>query len=571
MVEPCCETVNRIDIAATAFNPVCGRNQDGVINIALNNNYSPHIYQWSDGSTTQNRNNLGSGIYTLTFTDAIGCDTILEIPIEAPPFFQVDTLLQRPTCAGGTDGAVTLLVSGGIPDYDYTWSPVASTDSLLTNIANGIYDVTITDAAGCDTSLSLRVWELELILDSLSDFTIEPLCYGDSNGSITATMGNGAAPYQFNWNGTGNTTNNNLFNLSSGTYTLTVTDANLCQGEFVIDLEQPDSLDILLEPFDVSCFDGSDGSITAFVTGGVGNYIYNWTTGQTDTTAIDLPAGNYGVTVTDGNGCTIEDTTSVTQPPELTITGIDVQDVTCFGGSDGQMTVNVAGGTPPFTYSIDGTNFQTSNVIDSLTAGDYTVFIQDALGCTFQDFATVNQPWQFIVDAGDDVTIDLGFSTDLEAFVNTLDSVTYSWTPVESLSCNECRDPTASPVRTTTYTVTAETELGCIAKDSVTVNVDLKKPLFVPNAITPNFDGVNDFFYVFGNPAIRTVRVLKVFDRWGDHVFNNENFDVNDAQSGWDGTFRGKPVNPGVYVYYIEVEFVDDEVKILKGDVTVLR
>ena len=572
VVEACCETVNAVQMSSTIQNLICARNEDGTIDLTTSNIFTPHTYQWSNGATTQDISNLGTGTYTVTFTDAIGCDTVITASITSPPFFEVDTLLDRPTCAGGQDGGLTLLVNGGVPPYSYNWSPVVSTTNQITNIPNGFYDITVTDDVGCDTAMTFRVWELELLLDTLDDFLIPPLCYGDANGSITTTIGNGAPPYTFDW-GNGPINQNTLSDIPTGTYYLTVTDDNLCQGEFEIFLPQPDSLDIWLEGYNISCFSGSDGEITAHLTGGVGNYVYNWNViGEIDSVINGLTAGFYSVSVVDGNFCFIDDTITLTQPPFLEISGFDVTDASCFNYDDGEINVNVSGGTPPFTYNISNdTIFQTSNTFTGLSAGNYLVTIRDNLGCEFSEFVTVNEPWEFVIDAGDDRTIDLGFTTNLLAQANVLYDVPYTWTPSENLTCDNCPNPTAFPYTTTTFLLTSVNATGCPAIDSVTITVNPNKPLFVPNVFSPNDDGINDYFYVYGNPAIRNVRNMTIFDRWGNKVFSAQNIPVNDEQYGWDGTFRGNRLTPQVFVFYIEVEFLDGEVVVVKGDVTLLN
>lgn len=572
VVEACCETENVVQMSSNIQGLICARNQDGAVDVTVNNTFIPHTYQWSTGATTQDITNLGAGTYIVTFTDALGCDTVITAIITSPDYYTVDTLLDQPTCAGGQDGNLELLVSGAVAPYTYNWSPVASSTSQITNVPNGFYDVTVTDNVGCDTMMTFRVWELELILDSLDDFIIQPLCYGDANGSITATIGNGAAPYTFDW-GNGPILQNSLPDLPTGNYFLTVTDNNLCQGLFDIFLPQPDSLDIWLEGYNISCFDGNDGQITANVTGGVGNYSYNWNLiGGIDSVLNNLIAGFYSVSVTDGNLCFINDTITLTQPTPLVITGFDVIDATCFGYNDGQITVNVAGGTPLFSYNINlDTTFQTSSTFNDLVAGTYIVSIQDDLGCVFEEAVTVNEPWEYIIDAGEDVTIDLGLVTDLLAQANTLDSILFNWSPIGSLSCSTCPNPVAFPVISTTYTVTSVNPTGCPAKDSVTIFINPDKPLFVPNAFSPNDDGINDYFYVFGNQAIKMVKNMMIFDRWGGKVFQAQNIPANDDQSGWDGNVRGKAATPQVFVFYIEVEFLDGEIVIVKGDVTITK
>jgi gliding motility-associated-like protein len=337
-------------------------------------------------------------------------------------------------------------------------------------------------------------------------------------------------------------------------------------------VQEPDELIATITGIDVTCFDGDDGEAISNVTGGNGNYAFNWNNNSQDSINTGLTAGSYFLTVTDFRGC--NDTTSIVinQPPEIDITGIDVVDAFCYADSNGSVTPIVTGGTPPFEYSLDGINYQASSTIGNLMAGIYTVYVRDAFGCEYTQNATVSQPQRFYVEAGDDQTIELGYEAQIQAFANTFpDQVSYTWTPPMALSCTDCDDPVANPVQTTTYTVLATDARGCPATDSLTIFVEILRPFFVPNVFTPNYDGNNDAFYVYGGPAIHQVRTLRVFDRWGGHVFRADNIPANTPELGWDGLYRGQRVQPAVFVYYIEIEFVDGHIEIVKGDVTVMR
>lgn len=577
VVDPCCDTENQITTASTSTDATCPGAPQGTANVSGTTNFPPFTYQWSSPSLTgANLSNLYAGTYTVTMTDQIGCTDIQTININQPPPFSIIQNVIRPTCNGGTDGSITLSVSGASPSYQYDWGNGFINSNINNGLSNGNYTVTIRDSESCDTTITIPVFELTLELDTLADFVIAPSCYGLSDGSITISMANGLAPYLFDWNdGNGFVTNNTLFGLSTGTYTLNVQDANLCEGgPFDIFVNQPDSLIVMsANSLAVSCYQDEDGQAIAQVSGGTPNYNYTWSAGDgiNDSINTGLAAGNYLLTVTDFNGCTDTASVIVTQPDPVSIPNIAVQDAACYADSNGTMTVQVAGGTPPFEYSIDGQNFQTDNLFTNLTANFYTVFVRDVFGCEITSTATVSQPWIFTIDAGENQVIDLGYEADISTFVNTLDDVVYSWSPPNNLDCIDCVDVVASPIQTTTYTVTALNEGDCPAEDSVTIFVDIKRPYFVPNVFTPNYDGHNDNFYVYGGVAIQQVRVMKIFDRWGGHVFEANNIPANQADLGWDGTYRGKAVEPAVFVYYIEIEFIDGHIEVLEGDVTVLR
>lgn len=572
-VEACCETANPISASFTSVNATCPGDNTGSLAVSGVTTFAPFTYQWnSTGITGTSANNLYAGTYTVTMTDDIGCDTILNIPIFEPQPFNITSTVVRPTCGGGTDGSMTLSVSGATPNYTYNFGNGFTTQNFATNLSNGIYSVTVRDAIGCDTVVNIDVQELILELDTITDFVFPPSCFGNTDGSIVVTMGNGQAPFQYNWDNTGFTTNNSLANLGAGTHTLSVVDANGCVGgPFNIIIEEPETLIVNAVAIDVTCYNGDDGETFATTTGGNGNYSFNWNSGQNDSTITGLVSGIYQVTVTDLKGCTDTSSVFVNQPAIIEIPTINVTDAYCYGDSNGVLGVNVVGGTSPFEYSLDGINYQTSNQLTNLFAGQYTVYIRDAFGCEFTKDAAVSQPGIFYVEAGDDQMIELGYEADLQAFVNSLGNTTFSWTPADSLDCPNCQDISVSPAQTTTYNIFATDERGCTAEDSVTVSVEILRPYFIPNVFTPNVDGFNDYFYVFGGPAIRTVRTLNIFDRWGGFVFKAENIPANQGNFGWDGKYRGERVEPGVFVYYIEIEFTDGFVEIVSGDVTVLR
>lgn len=568
----CCSTVNAVTGNFTATDATCAGANQGSLTVNASTNYPPFTYQWANaGISGSSANNLYAGTYTVTITDKIGCDKVLVIPIDEPTPFVLTPNIVRPTCGGATDGSITMAVTGGTPSYQYNFGSGFSANNIFANLSNGTYPVTVRDIVGCDTTIDVEVVELALELDTLSDFVIEPKCFGYTDGSITITMANGQAPYLFTWNGGTPTSNNSLFNLGDGTYTVFVQDADNCVGgPFDILVAEPETLVVNAIGIDVTCYDGTDGEAIAQSTGGNGENTFLWNTNQTDSTLSGLVSDVYAVTVTDKNGCTDTSSVLVNQPGPIQIPDIHTIDAYCYGDSNGVLTVNVTGGTAPFEYSLNGVDYQFSNVLDSLPAGDYTVYVRDAFGCEYTKAARVSQPWIFYVQAGDDQTIELGYEADLEAFANSLNA-TFTWLPADSLECPTCQKITAAPAQTTTYTVTATDARGCTAEDSVTVFVEIKRPYFVPNVFTPNADGDNDYFYVQGGPAIGKVRLMRVFDRWGGFIFETKNVDADRPENGWDGKYRGERVEPSVFVYYIEIEFVDGFVEIVKGDVTVLR
>lgn len=556
----------------------CFNSNTGSVAISIPQGNGPFSYNWSTGANTQQINNLLPGTYSVTVSN-LGCDSVATYQLTSPPPILLNATTRLATCNGGQDGAIWLDVSGGVPfagpSYQYNWNNAGfSTADSLVNIPIGPYTVTVRDSAGCSRTDTIEVEELELVIDSFLSFIRPPSCFGYADGRIGLSIGNGLAPFSFDWGPSGNFVlwDSLRTNLTAGTYAITVRDANFCFGNLEIPLDQPDTLVIdPLDSVDISCFGANDGQAIPVVAGGTAPYTYLWSdlSGQTNPIATGLAPGLVTVTVTDRQACTATATTEIIEPPLLEVVAVFPQDALCFGDTSGQIAVVASGGTPGYTYSAGGQIFQADSILQGLSAGIYDVVVQDASGCeaTWANIS-IDQPFQIVVDAGLDRIIDLGDSTQLQALVNSAFIERYLWTPDYNLSCDTCKITWARPFGTTEYTVLVTDASGCTASDSVIVAVNLVRPLFLPNAFTPNLDGLNDSFHAYGGQAVRTVRLFDIYDRWGELVWRGKDLPL---ETGWDGTFNDKPMNPNVFIYYLEVEFLDGYIERYKGDVQLIR
>jgi gliding motility-associated-like protein len=372
-------------------------------------------------------------------------------------------------------------------------------------------------------------------------------------------------------------TNSIVQTSTPGIYTLVVSNLNNgCTSSDQVNVFNAPNLP-LVQTFStpVSCYGGEDGGVSASITGGVLPIQYQWNTPNADTTLqVDsLQAGIYTITVRDGNSCVIPMQIEVTQPDSIEYE-IRMDSISCYGESDGLIAIlNTVGGTAPYTYSFDNKEYSITRILDNVSPGAHTYSIRDAHSC--EQYGTVNmyEPNEIFVYAGEDVTIDLGDSTRLQAqvFVET-DTFGVRWYQNVQISCDSCLSPMASPLQSTLYEIYLTDGNGCKATDQVMVNVSTNRPVYIPNAFTPNGDGINDWITVYGNSKyVKKVKLFEIYDRWGERVYQGKDISPSDEESGWNGVFRGKAMNPQVFVYHAEVEFIDGKVEKYKGDLTLIR
>lgn len=580
LIEACCDGLNAIKTIPAQANNACFGLTNGVANpnaISV----LPLTYKWDVadqiGSTLKN---LGNGPYSVTITNTAKCVKVLDFKITSPPQVVIDTMIKKPTCNGGADGSITVNVTGGVPPYLYELTDNTGvinsnyqTSNVFNNLKQNFYFISVKDANSCTYVVFLRLKELELILDPNIKAIYQPKCKGGSDGAIDMVIGNGLAPFQYDF-GQGFQNEKILSNIKAGTYVVKVLDKNLCKGDFNLIVGEPTALSLKSDTTNITCFGANDGKAAVTVTGATPPYSYKWTDGQADSNIEKQKPGTYTVTVTDANNCTKSVSIFIKEPAKLTVDVIKQLDNVCFGDKKGEVQIFGKGGVAPYQYSLDGLFFQKDTAFKKLGAGQYSISIKDTSNCENTVDLTINEPDPLRVDAGGNKTIELGYTAQLKADVSPLGRpVTYLWSPVDStISCKDCAFPIVNPYNTTIYTVKITDQTNCMAVDRVVVEVYKKRPIYIPTVFSPiNQDGVNDRFMVFGGIAARKIQVFRVFDRWGEMVFEATNTPLNDTQYGWDGTFRGKSMQAAVFTYYVQVEFIDNEVVTYKGDVMLIE
>ena len=538
-----------------------------------------------------------AGVFAQDFTTPDGCDSVVVTTVSLLPSHQIpiETFTCDPAMAGifthpytnqfGCDSIVTETV---------TLNPSSMTDIALTTCdPNEVGTVTnvLSNQYGCDSTI-VTVTSL-LPANScgvVAELQGSNIPCEQNTGVITLNMSVGEAPFDYEvllngnvvMNGTVNSlsTPQDIPGLVEGNYTVVITSPNgfsTTAQATVVQLHPPDLSSLANSNyggFDVSCTGAQDGTAIANASGGQPPYSYAWSTGVTTQQINNLTAGVYTVTVTDANTCTNESTVALLEPDPMEL-GFIVNDLDCFGDNNGAIVVEATGGVPPYSYSINNGPVQASNSFLGLPSGAYTLVASDANDCEQADILVVNAAIPVDVELGNNINISLGDSTFLHAVVSIpFDSIlSVVWTPpMDSSECPSCLDQMVTPYVSTTYSIEVQALNGCTDRDNVTVLVDRRRDIYVPNVFSPNDDGANDIFTVYAKPGtVKEIRSLQVFDRWGDAVFVLEGFQPNSPVLGWDGSFRGKQMNPGVFVWVVEVEWNDGVVELYKGDVTIVR
>ncbi len=370
--------------ADSITNVSCFQGADGAINLTVNGLNAPFTYLWSNNEVTEDLSNLIGGNYACTIFDAAGDSLNLSFVVVEPSAISISGSVLSVTCYGGNDGVVNIGVSGGNGNYSYSWSNNEVTENI-SNLVAGTYSVIVTDQLGCSNISSFDVLQFDSI--NISPIVTDVNCFGASDGSIVITVSGGIPSYQYLWNDGSSSSFLNL--LSSGLYTVTVTDLNGCSKSNVITVVAPSEILLSSVITNVACFGDTTGSIDVTPTGGSGAYNFIWSNGLVTEDLSNLSAGNYLLTVTDTNGCTKDTSYQISGSSQIIINATVLQ-VNCAGGSDASIQLFVSGGNGSYIYLwSDGS---TNSSLQNISAGNYSVTVTDLYACTASQQFTITQP-----------------------------------------------------------------------------------------------------------------------------------------------------------------------------------
>ncbi|MEM6397169.1 MAG: gliding motility-associated C-terminal domain-containing protein [Bacteroidota bacterium] len=515
----------------------------------------------------------------------IGQDTASPIiVIEAADELDCENTFEQIDASGSSSGAA----------FIYAWSTsdgnvVSGSDTSMPTVDEaGTYTLLLTNTDnGCTSTNSIDVVQ-DVFPPTATVLPAEVLNCNITEIELNALGSSQGVDFEVEWTTTDGTFTGGTDGLqptvsAPGTYSLLVRNVlNSCTSTFELIVEQDITPPLVDAGEDVAQNCESTPTTLPATALGTGPFTYIWSTDQGQIiSGADGPSpivegvGTYTLQVIDEhNGCSAIDRLSLSQNL-LTDFELTLTEATCAVPAGRIDFSDVIGDSPPYIYSIDdGESFQTSPAFGNLEAGSYTAIVQDVNGCELSEAVVVNPPDELGLFLIDQVEIQLGDSIRLvpQFTVDTSEIDQLSWSPAVDLSCSNCPYPFVNTIESRTYRLDVLDLDGCSAEATILVLVDRTRPVYFPTAFSPNEDGDNDRFFPYARTdAVVEVKSFLIADRWGETVFSASNFRPNDPAFGWDGFHQGQLLNPAVFVYLAEIEFVDGTVEVFKGDVTLVR
>ena len=585
IVEPELLTVNldqKIDI-------LCFGDSTGEISVTVAGGISPYNYEWIDNFGNKYNRDIGNvfnkgdlsnipiGIYDLTVTDKNGCIATLKTELTQPDDLVINFDKIDLNCYEQNDGTIKITPTGGVAPYTYKWSDFGNGPER-TNLSAGIYTVNVTDKNLCEKTIDIEIIQAPL-------FNIVPVvtpvtCFGADDGTITLNIDGGEDPISVTWADDA-TAGDSRTNLKPGNYNVILNDGSGCVIERTFQILEPEELRLSSVLSDaIDCDNPLSGSIDLQVIGGNPPYSFLWSNGETTEDLTDIGANNYKVTVTDSKGCKIEESFVIKRQIDLDVK-LDISlRIVCESREVYQVNkLTISGGVFPYKVKwSDGIVLNVpgdkAEIMETKTEGAYQVEVTDFLGCTKTILFDVAVPKLGYPDF--DYT-----SFYLQEF-NALtfnDPITFSNLSTENFlsvewdfgdgTTSSLNNPTHTYTETGSYDVTIYVTYvgGCVYELTKTIYIGESYELELPNAFTPNGDGLNDTFrpVYYGFTEI----VLKVFDTWGTLIYFEKA--EKGKMNGWNGTINTRPAENGNYIYQVSGKTFNGELVYKNGPFTLLR
>ncbi|PIP54295.1 MAG: hypothetical protein COX07_06095 [Bacteroidetes bacterium CG23_combo_of_CG06-09_8_20_14_all_32_9] len=451
----------KITTSFAVTNVLCNGDSTGAIDFTVTGNGTPpYTYLWSNAEITEDIDSLAAGWYKVTVTDANLATKVDSAQVTEPNVISLIFAVTNTSCPASTNGTINLTPVGGTSPYTYMWNDAITTEDR-TALAAGWYIVTVTDVNSCSKVDSAQVLNPGAML--LTSVITTPTCVPGGDGAIDLTVFNGAGSYTYVWSNLAVT--QDISSLVSGTYSVTVTDANLCTVTGSYDVINPSAPQVMSSVTGLTCVPGNDGAIDVLVSGGTTPYAYVWNDGPTTPDRTGLSAGSYAVTVTDAASCSATTAAIVLSEPTPPSISFVNTNPTCVPGNDGAIDLIVYSGNPPYAYNWTGG--LTIEDISSLSEGTYTVTVTDSKVCTVIDSTTITPqvPTATITPNGT-TTFCQGQNVILQATIGG--GNTYQW---QESGTDIAGAVTSAYTATTSgnYTVIVNNLNGCADTSAVTV------------------------------------------------------------------------------------------------------
>ena len=544
-----------LEVSIEGTDLTCYNNNSGQAMASVTGGTMPYFYEWNNGVVNPGIGNLNADTYSITVTDYNGCTATESITLNQPDLIALDLNTIDVVC-GNILGQASVNSSGGIPPYQFNWSN-GDTVSNIENLMAGNYNITVTDSNNCSATNSFVIGLTGNIETNILAVQ-EVLCPNGQTGVLTAESSNGVSPFSYLWST--NSTSQSINNLVSGDYSLTLTDSWGCLGSSQYELIPPEDFSVVEILNEVHCFGGNDGSISLIVSGGTSPYSFLWSNNNSGSTATGLGAGAYGVTITDANDCQTNYTYVLDAPDDDLRVAAIVQPIICHGQANGEITMTANGGTPPYQYSCyyDVYDFIGQHVTN-LIAGSYIIQVTDDHGCTYQGTVTIPEP--SLIEATF-VTTNPSCIGNNDGYIELIVEGGIPPYNFETQGANFDLPYFHNLLQGEYYITVYDDNLCEIEVGPIILNDNDVLCLKIPNAITPNSDGVNDSWIIEGIEDYPS-HVIHVFNRWGQELYCGKHGDAP-----WDGkTLGGDKVPTGNYLYVIELY---EKIPPFVGNITVV-
>lgn len=476
-------------------NVKCFGTATGTVSAAGSGGTGPYSYLWPTlASTLSTVPNVAIGTYSCTITDANNCTITGSISVTQPSSITLTSSVTAANC-GQANGSGTITISGGSSPYNQTWS-CGSTTTVQTNVAAGTCTINVQDANNCLQTLAVTIPNIAGPSISVTSQT-NVTCFGLCNGVATTSVSGGVTPYSYSWSN-GQVTPSGT-NLCAGLYTVSATDAAGCVTSTSVSITQPTALTVTISPTNPKCFGASNGSGVAAAFGGTPTYTYSWSNGTINSTVSGLTANNYGLSVTDGNGCIVTSSMTLTNPPAMAAS-ITSTNVTCFNACNGTAIATTTNAIGAVSYVwTGGASPVMSQTLTGACAGNFTVLATDQNACTASAQVIITQPTQVIANISSTGSVTCFGGNNGFAVVTPAGGTgvfTYTWTPNGTIHA-----ATASSLTAGVYVATVADANGCTATATATI---IEPAAFTTSLTTTNVkcnaacDGTGNIAYTGG-------------------------------------------------------------------------